>query len=128
MGITMLVGKRYTILKRKILIILYFKNYFFPTYLQLCEHTSDNFKNFLRNADRIQFWSAKVIQNMYLNNMPYTQNIIIDKQAMTRRDFMEYTRLAVFIKNQQKKVASNNFGSSKLQGGDMKFSSLHIYF
>ena len=34
MGITMLVGMRYKILKRKILIILDFKNYFFPTYLQ----------------------------------------------------------------------------------------------
>ena len=34
----MLVGMKYTILKRKVLIILDFKNYFFPTYLQLCKN------------------------------------------------------------------------------------------
>ena len=36
MGITMLAGMNNTSLERKILIILDFRNDFFPTYLQLC--------------------------------------------------------------------------------------------
>ena len=54
MGITMLVGMNNTRLKRKILIILDFRNDLFPTYLQLCNACSARFKAGLKDSSLVE--------------------------------------------------------------------------